>query len=86
MAPALVLCFVATATAGAAVVLRGRRAGIAVVVVLGAVALVVAAVAGGRVAVGDTMLGALVGMPVLLAGLVGHERRERRRVALAAAP
>jgi len=76
MTLALILGFLVTATAGAAVVARGRALG-AAVLAGGAIGLVVVAVTVGREAVGEATLGALVGLPVLLGGLMTRARRDR---------
>lgn len=66
--------FLVVATAGGLAVVHGRRT--AVTALLGGVLVVAAAgVVLGRDAVGDLMLGGLLGLPVLAGGVRSHDRR-----------
>ncbi|TQL03982.1 hypothetical protein [Cellulomonas sp. SLBN-39] len=66
--------FLVVATAGGLAALHGRRAGAAALMV-GALVVAVAGVVLGRDAVGDLMLGVLLGLPVLAGGVRSHDRR-----------
>jgi hypothetical protein len=76
---ALVLGFLLTAASGLVLRVRGRRAGAGTLVVVGSVALITVGLTQGREAISDLMLGALLGLPVVIGALAARVRIERVR-------
>lgn len=70
------LGFVSIATSGIALYRRGRRSAV-VALILGSALLTLLAIITGRDAIGDFMLGALIGLPVMIAGAIRRRTIDR---------